>query len=122
MKMVREKLTMIKKQGINVYGSFIIGLPTETKEEINQTIKFALSIPLNGASFHTFVPYPRTYFYDKYIKNNSVEWESFSSHNLNPIVINKNISKNYLLYKQTEAYIRFYSKRNIIKSFHRFVK
>src|SRR5437016_12693063 len=39
--MAREFMKNCKKVGIKVHGDFIIGLPGETKETINNTIEFA---------------------------------------------------------------------------------
>lgn len=49
--------------GIIAYGGFIIGLPTETKEETQETIDFAKKIPLDHANFAIFEPRPGTRLY-----------------------------------------------------------
>ena len=46
--------------GLDINGYFILGFPTETLEEMNQTIDYALSLPLARANFHTFIPLPGT--------------------------------------------------------------
>jgi radical SAM superfamily enzyme YgiQ (UPF0313 family) len=61
------------------WGYFIIGLPTETEETIQQTIKFAKSLPLDIALFHVAAPYPGTPFFFEVVKNNwfrnGTKWE-----------------------------------------------
>jgi len=59
----RRALTWAKKAGINNWGYFIIGLPTETEESIRQTIDFAKKLPLDIALFHVAAPYPGTPFF-----------------------------------------------------------
>ena len=61
---VREAVKMIRRHGINSCGSFIIGYPTETKEEILQTAKFARSLNLDAVLTNLAVPYPGTRMFD----------------------------------------------------------
>lgn len=57
---VRQVVPMVKKSGIQAWGFFIIGYPTETKEDILTTIKFAKELDLDRASFHLYQPAPGT--------------------------------------------------------------
>ena len=56
--------------GIKNWGYFIIGLPGETEETVQQTIKFAKSLPLDIALFHVAAPYPGTPFFFEVLENN----------------------------------------------------
>jgi len=56
------------KAGIKNWGYFIIGLPTETEETIQQTIRFAKKLPLDIALFHVAAPYPGTPFFFEVVK------------------------------------------------------
>lgn len=75
----RQALLWSKKAGINNWGYFIIGLPGETEETIQQTIKFAKSLPLDIALFHIAAPYPGTPFFFEVVKENwfrpGTRWE-----------------------------------------------
>ena len=57
---IREKINLIKDCGLEVSGFFIIGYPTETREDIMETIDFALSLNLKRAGFSLFKPFPGT--------------------------------------------------------------
>jgi anaerobic magnesium-protoporphyrin IX monomethyl ester cyclase len=57
---VTQALGWAKAAGIRNYGYFIIGLPGETHETIEQTIAFSKTLPLDFALFHIAVPYPGT--------------------------------------------------------------
>jgi radical SAM superfamily enzyme YgiQ (UPF0313 family) len=65
--------------GIKNWGYFIIGLPGETEETIQQTIKFAKELPLDIALFHVAAPYPGTPFFFEVLENNwfrpGTQWE-----------------------------------------------
>jgi radical SAM superfamily enzyme YgiQ (UPF0313 family) len=50
--LVREKVNLINRAGIKIRGYFILGHLTDTRETIEQTIDFALSLPLYTAEFH----------------------------------------------------------------------
>ncbi|HEC80296.1 MAG: hypothetical protein DRH51_06030 [Candidatus Coatesbacteria bacterium] len=56
-KPVVKKLT---KAGINVHGLFMLGFPTETRQELHQTIKFAVNGCFNTASFFIVNPFEGT--------------------------------------------------------------
>ena len=66
--------------GISNWGYFIIGLPGETPETIQQTIKFAKGLPLDIALFHVAAPYPGTPFFFDVLENNwfrpGTQWEA----------------------------------------------
>ncbi len=47
-----------------VHGFFLMGIPTETREEMIQTIEFARKLPLHSATFSTFRLYKGTWFYN----------------------------------------------------------
>jgi len=52
---------MAKKAGIsNVRATFILGIPTETREESLATIRYAKKLPLDSAKFSIATPYPGT--------------------------------------------------------------
>jgi len=55
---VGQALTWAKNAGIRNWGYFIIGLPGETEETIQDTIAFSKKLPLDLALFHVAAPYP----------------------------------------------------------------
>lgn len=58
--MVREKVNLMNKMGFEPNGYFIVGYPTETRFDIEKTVKFALSLKIREASFTAFQPLPAT--------------------------------------------------------------
>ncbi|MFH0970332.1 MAG: radical SAM protein [Candidatus Diapherotrites archaeon] len=55
-----EKVKLVKKCGIEIRGSFMIGLPGETPEKARQTIQFAIDLDPDYAQFTITTPYPGT--------------------------------------------------------------
>jgi radical SAM superfamily enzyme YgiQ (UPF0313 family) len=51
------------------WGYFIIGLPGETEETIQQTIALSKKLPLDIALFHIAAPYPGTPFFFDVVEN-----------------------------------------------------
>ncbi|MCB0021841.1 MAG: radical SAM protein, partial [Caldilinea sp.] len=51
-------LKWAKAAGIKNWGYFIIGLPGETEESIQETIAYAKELPVDIALFHIAAPYP----------------------------------------------------------------
>jgi len=52
---IKNAVSLSKKMGFYVIGSFILGAPIETKEQIENTKKFAKSLPLDGVYFFNFL-------------------------------------------------------------------
>lgn len=64
-----QALTWARQAGIKNFGYFIIGLPGETVETIQETIAFSKKLPLNVAIFHIAAPYPGTPFFYEVVEN-----------------------------------------------------
>lgn len=57
---LQRNITIAARLGISVSAFFMIGFPTETREEMEQTIRFALRSKLHGANFYKVIPFPGT--------------------------------------------------------------
>jgi radical SAM superfamily enzyme YgiQ (UPF0313 family) len=55
--------------GITIHGTFILGLPGETKETIQETIKFATEINPHTIQVSLAAPYPGTFLYNQAVEN-----------------------------------------------------
>ena len=55
--------------GITIHGTFILGLPGETKETIEETIRFAAEINPHTIQVSLAAPYPGTYLYRQALEN-----------------------------------------------------
>jgi len=56
------------KLGLKMHGCFIMGLPGETKETIQETIRFAKEINPHTIQVSIPAPYPGTFLYDQAMK------------------------------------------------------
>lgn len=57
---VRRALAATHKAGIRTRGYYMAGLPTQTQEELEQTVRFALKEHIDDFQMHLFVPFPGT--------------------------------------------------------------
>ena len=55
--------------GIKIHGTFILGLPGETKETIEETIRFATEINPHTIQVSLAAPYPGTFLYKQAVEN-----------------------------------------------------
>jgi hopanoid biosynthesis associated radical SAM protein HpnJ len=55
--------------GIDIHGTFILGLPGETRETIEETIKFATEINPHTIQVSLAAPYPGTQLYKEAVEN-----------------------------------------------------
>jgi hopanoid biosynthesis associated radical SAM protein HpnJ len=55
--------------GITIHGTFILGLPGETRETIQETIRFAKEINPHTIQVSLAAPYPGTYLYQQALEN-----------------------------------------------------
>jgi hopanoid biosynthesis associated radical SAM protein HpnJ len=60
-----------KKVGLAIHGDFIVGLPGETRESLNNTIEFAKRLDVETIQVSIAHPYPGTEFYE-YVRRNGL--------------------------------------------------
>ena len=58
-----------RELGITIHGTFIMGLPGESRETIEETIKFATEINPHTIQVSLAAPYPGTFLFDQALKN-----------------------------------------------------
>ncbi len=60
----RKAFKMCREIGIQTWGLFILGLPSETEEDSWTTINFAIELDPDYVQFTAFMPWPGTAIYD----------------------------------------------------------
>ena len=55
--------------GVQIHGTFILGLPGETTQTIRETVEFAKRINPHTIQVSLAAPYPGTFLYDQAVKN-----------------------------------------------------
>ncbi len=91
---VRQAAKWAKAAGIDIRGFFMIGFPTETREEILQTIEFAKELDVDVAQFMVATPFPGTELWEiakQYGKVNDEDWNSFTFYAPDKLPFSSNI-------------------------------
>jgi radical SAM superfamily enzyme YgiQ (UPF0313 family) len=65
----------LKDAGIKSVGFFLIGYPGQTMQDMQDTLDFANSLPLDNRHIHIATPYPGTDLYKKCIENGWLDCE-----------------------------------------------
>lgn len=80
---VKEKVELLNLAGFRPIGYFIIGFPTETREEMEETVRFALDLKLYRAGFMPFHPLPGTESYRRLVETGEIpedfDWTALST-------------------------------------------
>jgi len=66
---VNNGIDVFHNNDIDVYGGFIIGFPSDTKESINNTLDFAINSELDYAGFGLMMPFPGTKVREQALKD-----------------------------------------------------
>lgn len=70
LEVARKFMDHCRKLGIKVHGTFIIGLPNENRETIEETIRFACEVNPHTIQVSIAAPYPGTELYRQAQENN----------------------------------------------------
>lgn len=131
----RRAAKLAKKAGMETFGFFMLGLPKDTEETMQQTIDFAKELDLDVVKFDITVPLPGTTLYKKWEQQGLIktrDWKDYLFHqdasvlyehpNLDWETIRKYYRKAFREYYFRPAYIakRFKKSllsRNLLKDF-----
>jgi radical SAM superfamily enzyme YgiQ (UPF0313 family) len=80
---VKDFVTKAKKYGLRTHATYMIGLPGDTKETIEQTLKFAVSLGTDSFQVSIATPYPGTEFYERAKRNGWLVTDDFGRYDGN---------------------------------------
>lgn len=122
---MRSQIIKAKEAGFELGGFFIIGFPTETREDIEQTIRYACSLPLDRIGVSYFQPFPGTKFFQDLVQSGEItnEW-GFSQHtSLHDLTyVTPSLSANDLALLRRRFLMAFYFRPKIILGMARQVR
>jgi len=99
---------LMKKVGLEVLTSFVLGMPDETLEEAEKTIDFAVKLNPEYAQFTIATPYPGTELYTYAEKNNMLLTRDWSKYDTLTPVMKTRIGPDKLTKLLRKAYFKFY--------------
>lgn len=112
---IREKLELFRGLNIKKTGFFLFAVPGETIEEMKETIRFALSLPIERAQFNNFMPLPGSELWESLKKQgrlDNIDWSKFFVHDV--AWTDEGIKASDIKRLQRLAYIRFYMRPKIL--------
>jgi len=106
--------------GITIHGTFIMGLPGETKETIQETIRFAREINPHTLQVSIAAPYPGTFLYKQAMENGwlgNTDQNLVDDHGVQIAALNyPHLSHTEIFHSVEEFYRRFYFRAPKIAS------
>ena len=108
---VRRAFANARKAGLETMGFFIFGLPTDTEETMEDTIRLALELDPELANFMIAAPFPGTEMYDIILQEGhlfSRDWRDFAIHDEKARFEIGDLTAELVERKWREAYRRFY--------------
>lgn len=109
--MVRQAFAYCRKAGIQTMGFFILGMPTETEQTMENTIKFAIELDPDLANFMIAAPYPGTRLWDLVKEKGNIfshDWHDFAIQESKAHYEMDDLTAELVERKWHEAYRRFY--------------
>lgn len=104
-----KTIEQFARSDISTAGFFIVGYPGETYETIENTFKWALSLPLDEVSFTIPYPLPGTRLYDRVMHvDETLDWKY---ENENRMVFQSDFDEDYLKKRIESVYEQFNARR-----------
>jgi hopanoid biosynthesis associated radical SAM protein HpnJ len=106
--------------GVTIHGTFIMGLPGETKETIQETIRFAREINPHTLQVSIAAPYPGTFLYKQAMENGwlgNTDQNLVDDHGVQIAALSyPHLSHTEIFHSVEEFYRRFYFRAPKIAS------
>ena len=116
---IQDTVKLIKDENIELHGWFILGVPTESRAEMRNTINFAKKGKFDYALFSILTPMPKTELEEIAIKNRwiSAQNRDYSKflHQNKPILQHPQLSSKEILKLTRWAQITFFLKFSRLK-------
>lgn len=112
---VAEKIRMFREEGLEACGFFILGLPWDTSETIERTIRFACRLPLNRATFSTYMPLPGSHLARQLMHSGEIHGMDFEHLFQADVSYSpRGMTKEQLKALQRKAFLRFFLRPRIL--------
>jgi len=80
---IERSFALTKRIGISIRAFFMLGIPTETRQESLKTISFAKKLDARWSQFTICTPFPGTELYDLVLKEGALKsksWADYKTH------------------------------------------
>lgn len=112
---IENAFKIARKLKIRTIASVALGMPGDTKEIMNKTVKFVHKLKPNYAIYSLATPYPGTKFYKEAFEKNLIKIKDWSKYTLiTPILETIDCSLNDMRKIQAKAFMKFYLRPHYI--------
>ena len=112
---IENAFKIARKLKIRTIASVALGMPGDTKEIMNKTVKFVHKLKPNYAIYSLATPYPGTRFYKEAFEKNLIKIKDWSKYTLiTPILETIDCSLNDMRKIQAKAFMKFYLRPHYI--------
>jgi radical SAM superfamily enzyme YgiQ (UPF0313 family) len=108
----RDFVKNCKSLGIKIHGTFILGLPGETRETMRQTMEYARELDVDTIQVSLAAPYPGTELYAQALANGWLKRETLTdAHGIQDATIEyPDLSREEIFRAVEEFYRKFYMR------------
>jgi anaerobic magnesium-protoporphyrin IX monomethyl ester cyclase len=107
---IEKGVRMVKKHGIQALGGFMFGFPYDSRETVEQTIRFAKNLSPDQVQFSICMGYPGTSLYEYAKENHLLLARSFKEFDMTygPVMKTRDMERDELEHILARAYREFY--------------
>ncbi len=107
---VEQAVKLSKQLGFEIWGFFMFGFPEENKEDVMQTIQFAMKLNPHIAKFHILKPYPGSEIHQEILQYGLLDDDNLENYSIHtyPVHHTKYLSREELNSFHKMAYRKFY--------------
>jgi radical SAM superfamily enzyme YgiQ (UPF0313 family) len=117
---IRRAFQWTRAAGIGAFAYMMIGIPTETYDEMMASVDLAIELDPEYAQFSICTPYPKTELYFRMLKDGYIPadyWQAFAEHPTEDFRVrfwNADFSEDRLREIQAECHQRFYGRLKVL--------
>ncbi len=111
-----NKINILKKAGVRVLCSYVLGNPAESYKQIQETIDFAKSLKADYAQFYNMTALPQSPIFLKGVEDQCVEFDAWNGYMRGerdiPYYIPASLDLRKLKYMRKRAFLMYYLRPN----------
>ena len=119
---IERAVKMTRDAGIEVGGFFMLGMPTETGEDVEATIQLSRKLELNDAHFTFFTPLPGCEVHKTAKQYGTFDSDWQKANMWNPVFVPSTMTEETLVRYWKRATMGFYLRPRVILSYARKIR
>jgi radical SAM superfamily enzyme YgiQ (UPF0313 family) len=110
-----REIETIKRYGILIWGSFVLGFDEDDEESLKKTVEMSRKSKLDFACFNFLTPLPGTMIYDQFEKDGRLTSKNWADYNMANLVFRPaRVTSEGLEKMVKKAWLEFYSMRSVV--------